>query len=191
MIPSKLLILANVVTVETPVRPGLNSIAYINHPDLQLTDALVAAQKLKECKESPAILVLSGGVGCGKSQAAAWYCVRAKGLWADAFEMMMKPQNGWSTNEEAWNEWLMEPVLVIDDFGAFPGAESTGLKIGALLMARWNAGRVTIITTNLGMKDFASAVFGTAIERLADRLRENPIPWFQPCLNKSLRASHE
>lgn len=134
--------------------------------DLRATPAMLAVQDPRPCS----LLVLSGGVGCGKSTAAAWW-LRGQ-----------SPETGFYVAAQALERWprydadamdrLLTPErLVIDDLGTeykdIKGAYQSLLD--QVACARFAAELPTVITTNVKFDDFETRYEA----RIADRIRED------------------
>lgn len=125
------------------------------------TEALKALQAALESK--PTIVVLSGGVGCGKSCAAAWWLSQAEGAWVAAADLA-------KVGDDAVTAQLRAKRLVLDDLGMeyLDGKGYLLAKLDSLVEHR-NANMMpTVITTNLGAAEFKSR-YGKRVE---DRIRE-------------------
>ena len=113
---------------------------------------------------------LSGGVGCGKTYAAAAiaHAVLEQGhrVWmvtAPALVDMM----GWESAEKALNRLRVFDLVVIDDLGAERGTEYAQQRIFDAIDARKNSGLPTIITTNL---DFEAGREDLTYQRIVSRV---------------------
>lgn len=134
------------------------------------TEALKALQDaLSPIKQLPALpptlVVLSGGVGCGKSCAAAWWLSQAEGAWVPASELA---KHG---SDPAIPERLKAPRVVLDDLGMeyLDGKGFAQATLDGVINHRHEQLLPTVITTNLGMDEF-KARYGP---RVADRIRES------------------
>lgn len=98
---------------------------------------------------------LSGGVGCGKTYAAAAIAnaVLDKGyrVWMVTAPALVELM-GFETCERTMNRLKVFELVVIDDLGAERGTEYAKQKIFEAIDTRKNAGLPTIITTNLDME---------------------------------------
>lgn len=149
------------------------------------------------------LLVLSGTVGTGKSQAAAlavgrfweeiceaqpWSQARRRGLplWLPA--PLITRAAPW---DEAPKAWEAAGLLVLDDLGEEDTSDKTRIAIATLINARWGSERRTLITTNLDAPTFA-ARYG---QRTTDRIRQSGVTkdgksrWWVKCLGESMRGS--
>lgn len=113
----------------------------------------------------PALRVLVGPPGTGKTCAIAWACAswpkRALYRTADALSSLKK-------TDAEWREAVNVSLLVIDELGI----ESYPDVLVELLLARWTAGALTLCASNLSVEDFIARYFARAGERLADRLTQ-------------------
>lgn len=128
------------------------------------------------------LFVMYGGVGVGKSFAAAWTVAGiGNGLWLSARTV---------DNLEAWKEIQHRahtvPLLVVDDLGTERVSESQWgtEQLASLLTGRIDAGLRTVVTTNLD---------GTAMtkrygDRLRSRLNLRPQVGLLDCGKADLRA---
>lgn len=140
-----------------------------------MADRWIAAD---QCK----LFVLYGGVGVGKSFAAAWALAGiGNGLWLSARTV---------DNLEAWKEIQHRahsvPLLVVDDLGTERQSESQWgtEQLASLLTGRLDAGLRTIVTTNLDGASVAKR-YG---DRLRSRLNLRPQVGLLDCGKADLRA---
>jgi len=123
------------------------------------------------CKGDKKLLVIAGGVGCGKTCGASAYLIEmGGGLFVDVSEIKT------AVFRKDW-EYLREikevKRLVIDDLG-LEHPDTTGFfqsVIDEIINIRHGKGIYTVITTNLTHKEFV-ARYG---ERVKDRLKESGI----------------
>lgn len=133
--------------------------------------------------ESPGlVLILQGPVGCGKTVAGAWVAARwpRDALFLTAEDLGAVPDSDWSTHVEDRSRWRRVDLLVLDDVGAERDGRATSRvasRCGPLLLARYNDGKATIITTNRDVQSFCELYLATdepgevpGNARLADRL---------------------
>jgi len=110
-------------------------------------------------------VVLSGGVGTGKTVAAAWWGAQvAGGRFATLPDLESRgryDRAGLASVERARR-------LVLDDLGAEHLNDSSRCLVDGLLDARYRAGNPIVITTNLTARQFR-ARYG---ERIVDRIRD-------------------
>jgi len=147
-------------------------------PDPEVTDALRHAAEVdawRGRRRLGALRVISGPPGIGKSAALAWCCLwdrpgearERDALWLHA--SVVAPRTGWSESAAAWERWLRVPMLAIDDLGVETCSPEV---VQALILARWDAGLVTLCSTNLGWVEWSARYLGgSAGDRLRDRLR--------------------
>jgi DNA replication protein DnaC len=154
----------------------LNALEMVFDKDPIETEAMKAIGEWMQGNAT--FLVLSAGVGCGKSCAAAWWAseVFARFVKSMAFGRM-------SPYEESSRAVFEARSLVIDDLGA----EYLDVKghllsqVDALFDERYANRLPTVITTNLDVVGFKSR-YG---ERVSDRLRESGV--FKLVGGKSMR----
>jgi len=131
------------------------------------------------------MVALSGGVGCGKSAAAARYAIGAirrarTTMWLQAWHLSRLS----AFDAEVFTRYTEAPVLVIDDIGAEYQDEKGFwmMMLGGIINDRYdNDATMTILTTNLSGPRFKER-YG---ERISDRIRE--IGVFAELPNGSLR----
>lgn len=118
------------------------------------------------------IVVLAGGVGCGKTTAAhVWLLPLGQPLEPHRVAFVSAQEFARTSRYEGKIERLRAPDrLVIDDLGAEYMDErgSALVDLDELIDARWRAGRGTLLTTNLTAQSFKRR-YGA---RLASRIRD-------------------
>lgn len=146
--------------------------------DPQETDALRLAREVdvwRGRRRLGVLRVISGQPGVGKSAALAWCCLwdrprearEREALWLHASSITAR--TGWSESAAAWERWQRVPLLAIDDLGV---ETCTPEVVQGLLLARWDAGLVTLASTNLSWHEWKGRYLaGSAGDRLRDRLR--------------------
>jgi DNA replication protein DnaC len=140
--------------------------------------------------ERDTILVLAGGVGCGKTVAACaalerWvtetirrsrangyrpvYARDAEGRVVKAIDLA----RAGTFDREFWDKLAAVDFLVVDDLGTEPLDEKGWMvaNVRALIDRRYDDERRTILTTNLGLEAFKTRYCADG-GRLLDRLRE-------------------
>lgn len=125
------------------------------------------AQLAKWAVSERSIAVLSGGVGCGKTTAAAWWAQRnyPRALFVRASTFARASRYGAQRDE-----WVGARTLVLDDLGT-EYTDDKGSLIGdleELVDVYYGDRKPLLITTNLAAAAFASR-YG---ERITDRLRQ-------------------
>lgn len=133
--------------------------------------AIQAVRAFLEPTNTKTMLILAGGVGCGKTVAAAWAIdSRKTGLFVKAVELV---RHG-TYDREFWEQLGASPLLAIDDLGTEPRDEKgwAAANLDALLDARYDGARKTILTTNLTADDFKARYCAGAGIRTLDRIRE-------------------
>ena len=105
-------------------------------------------------------LLLFGGVGSGKTFSAAAVLNAAidegyKCLFTSFFHELSELSKARDKNEYLQNLKSYD-FVVFDDFGVERETEYTLEQIYQILNSRYNAGKPSIITTNLGVNDFTS-----------------------------------
>ena len=140
------------------------------HPSGELFEAVreaIAWQREREEQSGgrvPALRILAGTTGTGKTCALAWGVAtwprRARYVTADVLCS--------SKTDEPWREARDASLLALDELGI----EAHPDRVTELLLARWSAGRLTLCGTNLTANEVRERYLRRAGERLFDRLRE-------------------
>lgn len=119
------------------------------------------------------LLVLTGAPGTGKTLAAARWLVRHAGgryVLASEFSRAMC-QAEWSKRAndlyDARERFRLASALVIDDAGENETPEKSA-HLAELMRTRYDERRATVVTTNLGNKDFAERYGERVMTRLAE-----------------------
>jgi hypothetical protein len=94
---------------------------------------------------------VAGQPGVGKSAALAWCCLwdrprearEREALWLHA--SALAPRTGWSESAVLWERWQRVPLLALDDLGV---ETCDPAVVQGLLLTRWDAGLVTLASTN-------------------------------------------
>lgn len=153
-----------------PGNAELRAVVFAERP--RMTAALSAVEEAlvwRARRRVGQVLVLGGPPGTGKSTAVARALYqRGRGVWVAATDLAARPRNAFSENERAWELWLGAVTLVVDDLGLEPGDPNA---VAGLLSRRFDAGLLTLCTTNMTQETFAHRYLGGALgDRLADRL---------------------
>jgi DNA replication protein DnaC len=148
----------------------------------------------------PGTLALSGGVGCGKTVAAAWAVAQKArekylgsspdgrgGIWpadlhprfVDSGELLWIPQFG-KESEAKLRPLRNCALLAIDDVGTVDGVVRF---VDAIVVTRHNNHLRTVVTTNLPAEQFHK-LYGL---RIRDRLRGSKSGGFHEIDEKSMR----
>lgn len=135
--------------------------------NIQETESLQEVKKFSD-EVDALFLILAGGLGVGKTVAAAWATdsYQLSALFVDATEIA---RASWYDNE-AYGRWERVDLLVIDDLGVEYADKKGGftMQLDGLLNSRYNNGLKTIITTNLTLERFKERYS----ERVMDRIHE-------------------
>jgi hypothetical protein len=156
---------------------------------------------LAQVDEPRALLALLGGVGAGKTVAAA-YLLRKRladaasaqrpsggthrdvGMWVASSELASL--STFTEADRAWFERMQEcAILVLDDFGTEDLHSHAVQRLERLIDVRYGNGRETVLTSNCNLDGFVKRVG----ERIADRFRE--AGRVVVCGDVSLRRRHE
>jgi DNA replication protein DnaC len=132
------------------------------------TEAMAAARAFLGSGKT--FLVLAGGVGPGKTVAAAWAVEQRRGRMVKAIDLTRLG----TYDEERWDELRSCPLLVIDDLGTEPRDEKgwAAANFESLLDYRYDWQAPTVITTNLAFDAFKARYLTADGGRLLDRFRE-------------------
>jgi DNA replication protein DnaC len=131
-------------------------------------------------------LLLAGPPGVGKTHLAVATLnelvsrKRASGLFCEFTDLLRRIQDGYDRRSSASSYSVLAPtieadVLVLDDFGSMRATEWVRETVGLIVNERYNARRVTLVTTNLKItsnpedNESLGEVMG---ERVASRLAE-------------------
>lgn len=136
--------------------------------------------------DPPALLVLGGGVGVGKTVALVSACLATAGVFVEAPVLASTLQGSFGETHTLWRMWREWRFLAIDECGT---ERKTPEAVADLLMLRWNAGLITVCAGNITAETFASRYFGEHAARMADRFRDQKHPWYVDCDGESLRGT--
>lgn len=136
------------------------------------TQAIEAVGPFLSPSQPRTILVLAGGVGVGKTVAAAWGCAFHRGQMVKALDLLRAGM--FPDDPGFWPSMHRAPLLAVDDLGSEPldGKGYGHALVADLFDRRYDAGRKTIVTTNLSSEQFKGRYGDGAGRRLWDRLRE-------------------
>lgn len=123
--------------------------------------------------ETGANLIITGSIGCGKTGLAigALYELHQSGvqpLWFISTSSLidaMKPGG----DESSLVTCQKAAVLVLDDLGTTRGTDWEQERLFALLNARYEDERPTIVTTNVTIPDLAASVGARTVSRLMEQ----------------------
>lgn len=136
-------------------------------------------------------LILSGGVGTGKTHLALaiFNELMAQGidvLCFTCFEMLRRTFDGSFQNDKVMNAFKSCTCLIIDELGAFTANEEEQRRFCQIVNARYQNGLPTVVVTNLSKEDMeAGGVDQRSRERLFERSVLVKFNW------KSHRAPHK
>lgn len=137
---------------------------YLDAPEE--TEALVAVRRLLVPK-GPAITILGGPKGRGKTTALAWFANQRHGLFLEAQDTVRMSMFA----ESDWRELAETPALALDECGAEFHGDVLAANLFSMLNARIQNLRPTALATNLNATDFKARFLRGPMERLDDRFR--------------------
>lgn len=140
-----------------PVTGAIEALLADGGEDLRPTKPLRSMRRWLARGDVPPILVLSGGMGSGKSVAAAFAVAHQRGgLWRSASQIARIFAANFGEQYADQQSICNAALLVVDDLGS----ESQGSKMSGVLLElleqRKRSARImrTIISTNLGRAEF-------------------------------------
>lgn len=151
---------------------GYESMTFANsvgNPSMGFAERYVA--KWDDVLQSRLSFTLSGGVGCGKTYAAA--CI-ANAILDKGYRVWMATTSAmldlmFNEPEKVKNRLRTFDLVVIDDFGAERNTEYAGEKMFQIIDERIRANLPTLITTNLDITQPASNLtYGRIFSRLSE-----------------------
>jgi DNA replication protein DnaC len=149
--------------------------ALVRGEALSQTSALTAVQRWRAAgRNARPCLVLAGGVGSGKSVAAAWLIAEAGGVWLTAASAVRVFAGMYGEALEEQREALGCHTLVLEDVGAERDDDRMGALLVELLEARKGGSTRTLITTNLRQTQFLARY---ADPRLVSRVTGESVQW--------------
>lgn len=125
-------------------------------------------------QDSRSLLVLAGGVGSGKTTAAAWLAAHL-GKRSE-FIRAAHLESAGRYDKELRQRWMDARLLVVDDLGA-EYADSKGnflVELDELMDFYYGNRRVLVVTTNLSISEFKNR-YGGDSGRIASRIRESGV----------------
>lgn len=137
------------------------------------TPALEAVGRFLAPADKATILVLAGGVGTGKTVAAAVFCSTVQGRLVKAVDLVKLGLFAAGNDKRVLSELESAHLAVIDDVGAEP-QDTKGYAYAAFFDAierRYDAAKKTILTTNLTMDEFRERYGSGVGVRFWDRVR--------------------
>lgn len=165
-----------------PVRPEFRTVVRNPAPPRTralglLLDALHwrRARRLPTGESPSALVILSGGVGCGKSAAGCWIVARWPGnaLRVSALDIAEMPETRWGEIAELREQWMTVELLLLDDVGMErERARLVAERISGLLQRRYEEGRLTFVTTNRTAEAFTTlylTTYGDVVDGTTER----------------------
>lgn len=124
------------------------------------------------------LLVLRSPPGRGKSVAGAWALSEHAGLFIASSALAIAPRREENSHDVPANvlDARMRTcgLLVVDDMGVEHSPSGFAVaRLDAIVTYRWDAGKSTLLTTNLQLKDFVER-YGA---RIASRIDGDPLGW--------------
>ena len=163
--------------------------ATFSNADGRNADSLAACKRYcdnwEDMQRENAGLLIWGGVGAGKSYAAA--CIANEIMDAHNTEVMMtnflRVRDGlWSAEDKtSYIDSLVQyPLLILDDFGVERNTEFAMEQVYQVINARYRTQRPLIVTTNLTlqhMQEASPAKVDVMHQRIFSRILEMCIPF--------------
>lgn len=167
---------------------GVRDVDLVMGGELEPTEALAAVREWGLGQQT--FLLLSGGVGTGKSLAAASAVLEALKAYQRARFVSVADLSRMCYGREAEERILAiqrTPLLVLDDLGREQLHDGWRPMFEGLIDHRWKNKLRTIITTNLppNAGPNRQSIRGTYGERVADRIRHDCL--IAKCVGESLR----
>jgi DNA replication protein DnaC len=139
-------------------------------------ESLVDPKETQALREAKAwtdgwALVLIGGVGSGKTVAAAWLASDALGKkqtveWVATLQASRSSAFG-PESEARERAWMRADLLVVDDAGAEFASDAWRSILAAVLDARWGNNLRTVITSNLKLAELKERLGARTMDRIA------------------------
>jgi hypothetical protein len=155
--------------VAEPPQPPAGAFASPADRDLHEL-ARLAVDDFGRGRADETILVLAGDPGAGKSLLAAWVVATLRGSRKWLSPATFGSPDAWdAARADAFGAYL----VVMDDAGRERDGETkwASSTLAELLCARADAGRRTVITTNIGKPEFAARYGARLVSRMAQRGR--------------------
>ncbi len=141
------------------------------HARLVTQDSLRESRALEVVRQEALFVVLAGGVGNGKTTAAAWWIAQGEPppiqpVFASAFELQQVDR----FSPDRTNAIVMAGRLVIDDLGVEYADEKGAFQtlFDYVINKRWANELPLVITTNLTAPEFCRRYGERNIDRLQD-----------------------
>lgn len=171
-----------------PLHPDVQAVLLLDRP--YRTPALQAVHSAIEWRRRthqpplrprPVTLVLAGVPGSGKTSTLAWIVSRWTGsaLYTQAIEVAILPETSRDEDRRARARFASVDLLAIDEAG-LEESERAGQRLAALLCARHDAAKFTIIATNLASGDFAERYLSPRVKsRVSVEQSQRGCPWWR------------
>ncbi len=141
--------------------------AFWPHLDAPEETAAIGAVRRVLTPGGPAITILGGPKGRGKTTALAWFTYQRRGLFVEAQDTVRMSMFA----EADWRELAEAPTLALDECGAEFHGDVLAANLFSMLNARIQNLRPTALATNLNACDFKARFLQGPMERLDDRFR--------------------
>lgn len=128
-------------------------------------------------------LILSGGVGCGKTVASAWYVLQHGGHWARAEALTHAFAAHFGEERQEAERALSCAALIVDDVGTETDAQRMLSVLLELFEGRKTVRKKLVLTTNLTRRSFCQRY---PSDRITSRMHESI--QFVGCGSDDLRA---
>jgi len=167
------------VPVDLAVREHASD-AQLDWSSVAALRVVLADRKLRQgartIGKAPAVAVLGGPKGTGKTTALAWAITHAPLTAQYATAAEIAETKRWGDGAAAWARWERVDTLAIDELGV----ESDPEAVSKLLLHRWDrAGGLTVCAGNLTFEDTCARYLSQGVgDRVLDRLSLQRCDWW-------------
>lgn len=131
-------------------------------------------------KANGAFLLLVGTPGTGKGHLAVG-CLKAQGngLFITHGDMLSDLRASYTlhTTKDLTATWQEAEMLVLDEFGLSPGGKDEEPMLYQVLAKRYEERRPTVITSNLALDDFRTAIGYRLLDRISEQCQTVICRW--------------